>query len=408
MSWDDNEKGGGNKSPWGNRPNGGRQQSNEPDIDEFIRKGQEKIQSIFSGGGGKNDNGLPQKNVIFILISIAAILWLASGIYTVNTKEEGVVLRFGEYTRTTKPGLNYHLPSPIEKVIKVRVTDRYTTEIGNASRFDRRTRRDQGSKELLMLTGDENIVSVNAEVQWEIANARKFLFNVSDPVDTLKDAAESSMREIIGTTSINSILANQVINSSDQNELEASGSGREAVQLNAKKLLQSILDSYDSGIDVKEVNMKALPPSASISIKVFSRNDDGSIRYDENNNPVMENVVTTVEKAFKDVQAANAERQDLINKASARSNELIPEARGEAEKILQEAEGYKSEVVAKAEGEAKRFLSVYNEYKNAKDVTKRRIYLETMEQVLNEKDIIILDTGKNGVLPYLPLNELKK
>lgn len=406
MPWDDDNH--NDKGPWGQNPGSKKPQNNRPnpsgqqpdDIDEIIRKSQEKIKNIFGGNGGggnrggsgkKGNNSSPPVNsnkLILIIIAIVALLWLGSGVYTVNTKEVGVVLRFGEFVGTTKPGINYHLPFPIEKVVKLKVTDRYRTQIGNNSnsgeRFSSIINTRSPRKEILMLTGDENIVSVEfVEVQWQIDDPEKFLFKVYDPEITVRDAAESAMREVVGTTPLNDILSE----------------GRNKVQLDAKELLQSILDSYEIGIRVEEINMSAVPPRTTIEVKDTGIDEKGEITE--------KTIVTTIDEAFKDVQAAKANKESAINSAQARENEIVPIARGKAEKLLQEAQGYKEQVIAKAEGEAKRFISVYDEYRKAKNVTKKRIYLETMEEVLKGMDKIVLDSN-GGVVPYLPLNELNK
>jgi membrane protease subunit HflK len=406
MPWDDDNQ--NDKGPWGQAPGGKKPQDNRPnsngqqpdDIDEIIRKSQEKIKDIFGGGGnrgrkgkkgGGSGSGLPPVGagkLIGAIIAIVAVIWLGTGIYTVNTKEVGVVLRFGEFVGTTKPGINYHLPFPIEKVVKLKITDRYRTHIGNVSNnpnfSSRRGDMRDPRKEILMLTGDENIVSVEfVEVQWQISDPEMFLFNVYDPETTVRDAAESAMREVVGTTPLNEILSE----------------GRKKVQLDSKVLLQNVLDSYNLGISVEEINMSAVPPRTSIRVDNITTNEEGEMQT--------QMITTTVDEAFKDVQAAIINKKEVINSATARSNELIPQARGKAERLLQEAQGYKQQVIAKAEGEAKRFVSVYDEYRKAKDVTRKRIYLETMEEVLKGMDKIVLDS-EGGVVPYLPLNELQK
>lgn len=392
MPWDQDNN--GNNGPWGQPPRNNKPRQNRPsspqqnELDELLKKSQEKIKDIFGGGNGSSGGPANNKAVIGIIAAIAFFLWLASGIYTVNTKEQGVVLRFGQYVETTDPGLRYHLPAPIEKVIKLRVTDRYKTDIGynSATISDRRSSgRSSNHKEILMLTGDENIVDVNFEVQWQISEAEKFLFNVQDPQGTVRDAAESAMREIIGTTPLNDILSE----------------GRTVIQLKTKELLQQVLDSYDIGIEIAEINMRGIPPRTSIRVENIETDEDGNITN--------KMITTTVDEAFKDVQAAIINKEETINSAIARSNEIIPQARGHAQRILQEAEGYKQKAIAKAEGEAKRFNSVYSEYSKAKDVTRKRIYLETMESIMADMDKIIMDSkSSGGVVPYLPLNELTK
>ena len=389
MVWDNNNN--GDQGPWG-RPQrenkgGKRPEYSENDIDKIIRDSQEKIKKIFSGGGGGSGAGGDgnNKKIIGIIVAIIFGLWLASGVYTVGAKQEGVVLRFGKYVQTTSPGLHYHLPSPIENVIKLSVTDRYHTEVGYRTGKIGSSTSVRGSgdgREILMLTGDENIVDVNFEGQWQIASAEKFLFNVYDPQQTLRYAAESAMREVIGTTPMNSILSE----------------GRSIAQSQTKELLQKVLDSYDAGIKVEEINMRAVPPKNSISVDSITTDDDGNVKR--------QTVNTTVDEAFKDVQAAIINKEETINSATARANEIIPQARGAAERLLQEAKGYKEKVVAKSQGEAKRFTDVYDEYRKAKTVTKRRIYLETMEDVLFGMDKLVIDNKGNGVVPYLPLDKL--
>jgi membrane protease subunit HflK len=401
MPWDNN--GGNDKGPWGQAPkgeqNGGnkRPQGEKDPIEEAIKKLQEQLKKLIGDGrkGGRFPGGpaTPKKAFIIAVIGLVFAVWLSSGIYTVDTTEQAIVLRLGKYARTTGAGLSYHIPSPIEEVKKLSVTDRYSTEIGAGSDIDstaaRPSRRggaiapQASNKEILMLTGDENMIDVSFEVQWQIADAQKFIFNVEDPRGTIRDAAESAMREVIGTTPLNEILSE----------------GRTAVQLQTKELLQQILDSYGIGVTIEEVNMRAVPPKSSIRVN--------SMTTDENGNNKDEMITTTVDEAFKDVQAALINKEESINSAIARSNELIPQARGNAQKLLQEAQGYKEQVIANAQGQAARFTSVYNEYKNSKSVTKKRIYLETMEDVLNGMDKIILDS-KSGTVPYLPLNEIGK
>lgn len=408
MPWDDGENG-GNKGPWGEAPRGGSDENQRPaggrgqqnpdvDIEQFIRGGQKKIYKFIkkaggggTGGGNGNDGGnfipgMPNSVLLAIVAAVAVVLWLISGVYVVNTKEAGVVLRFGKYERTTGPGLNYHLPSPIERVIKLSVTDRYRTEIGVRPEKLRaiRARQDSRQDDLLMLTGDENLVDVNFEVQWQIDSAEKFLFNVYDPQLTVRNSAESAMREMIGMTPLNDILSE----------------GRIDLQQKTKDLLQNILDSYDVGIHIEAINMRAVPPTNAIKVENIVTGDDGELKSDF--------ITTTVDEAFKDVQAAIINKEEIINMAIARSNEVIPEARGQGQKLIQEAQGYKEQVIAKAEGDVSRFNAVYNEYKKAKDVTKRRIYLETMESIMEGMDKIIIDGKNSNLLPYLPLKELGK
>jgi len=352
-------------SPWGEPPPGGSGNGSgrgptPPDIEEIIRKIQKTINNFLPGGssdGGKS---------LVVGIVIVGIIWLASGLYRVLPDEQGVVLRFGKFVKTTQPGLNYHIPIPIENVQTPKVTKVNRMDIGF------RSERDSGftsggvadvPEESLMLTGDENIVNIDFSVFWVIKDAGKFLFKIQDPQGTVKAAAETAMREVIAKSKIQPILTE----------------GRAKIEIETQEIIQSILDEYNSGIQVTQVQtQKADPPDQVID-------------------------------AFRDVQAARADMERSKNEAEAYANDVIPRARGEAAKILQAAEAYKKEVVAKAEGEASRFVSIYNEYAKAKQVTQERMYLETMEKVLADIDKVIIDKNSgSGVVPYLPLPELKK
>ena len=354
-----------NESPWGSNPGGkgggdnnGSGQRRPPNIDDLIRKAQGSVGRIFPGG--KNSN-----KPIFIGLIVLVVLWALSGLYRVLPDEQGVVLRFGKFIKTTQPGLNYHIPFPIEKVLTPKVTKVNRIDVGFRSASD--TGRSSGvgdvSEESLMLTGDENIVDIDYSVFWVIKDAGKFLFNIQSPLETVKAASETAMREVIAKSRIQSILTE----------------GRSKIEGEVQEITQGILDEYGSGIQVTQVQtQKADPPDQVID-------------------------------AFRDVQAARADRERSKNEAEAYANDVIPRARGEAEKILQQAEAYKKEVVAKAEGEASRFLAIYNEYKDAKRVTQERMYLETMEKVLADIDKVIIDKNSgSGVVPYLPLPEIKK
>lgn len=366
MAWGDKDNNQNNQGPWGIRPpsgggnNGGGGNKNNggspqpPDLDEMVRKAQEKLKNMFPKDGNNGGKG-------FALIAIVlGLLYLSSGVYFVKADEKGVVLRFGEYDRTSDSGLNYHLPYPFESVKTPRVTAINRVEIGfhsgnkNASGFV--------PEEGLMLTGDENIVDVNFEVQWKISDAPAYLFNVRGAEETVKAVSESAMREVIGKNLIATVLAE----------------GKLQVEVGTKKLIQETLDSYKSGIEIVNVNLlKADPPSQVID-------------------------------AFRDVQTARADLETARNQAEAYRNDILPKARGQAQQMVLESEGYKQEVIARAEGEASRFSAVYNEFKQAKDVTKKRIYLETMEEILQGMNKIIIDgKGSQGVVPYLPLPELK-
>tara|TARA_E500000331_G_scaffold319340_1_gene331981 strand:+ start:433 stop:1572 length:1140 start_codon:yes stop_codon:yes gene_type:complete len=357
----------GGQSPWGSPPGGGGGGGNgsgrgptPPDIDEIIRKIQGIINKFLPG----NKSG--GKPIIAGLV-ILAVLWAASGLYRVLPDEQGVVLRFGKFVATTQPGLNYHIPYPVETVLTPKVTKVNRMDVGFRSERDSGFSTGGGvadvPEESLMLTGDENIVNIDFSVFWVIKDAGKFLFRIQDPPATVKAAAETAMREVIARSDIQPILTE----------------GRSKIEIDTQEIIQAILDEYDSGIQVTQVQtQKADPPDQVID-------------------------------AFRDVQAARADMERSKNEAQAYANDVIPRARGEAAKILQAAEAYKKQVVANAEGEASRFLSIYTEYAKAKQVTQERMYLETMEKVLADIDKVIIDKNAgSGVVPYLPLPELKK
>ena len=351
-------------SPWGTPPGGGNGSGRgpkPPNIDELIRDIQEKIKKFLPGGASTGN-----KPILFGLI-VLIIIWALTGLYRVLPDEQGVVLRFGKYVSTTQPGLNYHIPYPIENVFTPKVTKVNRMDIGFRSGSDTGFSSGGGvadvPEESLMLTGDENIVNIDFSVFWVIKDAGKFLFKIQDPQGTVKAASETAMREVIAKSKIQPILTE----------------GRSKIEIETQQIIQNILDEYESGIQITQVQtQKADPPDQVID-------------------------------AFRDVQAARADMERSKNEAEAYRNDVIPRARGEAQKILQAAEAYKKQVVAKAEGEASRFIAIYNEYAQAKVVTQERMYLETMEKVLADIDKVIIDkNASSGVVPYLPLPELKK
>ncbi|MDA9881089.1 FtsH protease activity modulator HflK [Candidatus Pelagibacter sp.] len=351
-------------SPWGSAPGGGNGSGKgptPPDIDAIIRDIQNKINKFLPGGS--KSGGKPIGLILIILLFI----WLASGLYRVGPDEQGVVLRFGKFIKTTQPGLHYHIPVPIETVETPKVTKVNRIDIGFRSERDSGFSTGGGvadvPQESLMLTGDENIVNIDFSVFWVIKDAGKFLFEIQDPEGTVKAAAETAMREVIAKSDIQPILTE----------------GRAKIEVETQEIIQSILDEYQSGIQVTQVQtQKADPPDQVID-------------------------------AFRDVQAARADMERSKNEAEAYANDVIPRARGEAAKIMQAAEAYKQQVVAASEGEASRFNSIYNEYAKAKEVTQERMYLETMEKVLADIDKVIIEKGAgSGVVPYLPLPELGK
>ena len=353
MPWKENNNGG----PWGGKPSGNNGQGNKTskkrkdiDFDRFFDNFKNQIKNTF---------GSNKKNFVSAIL-ILIILWLLSGFYKVNANEQGVVLRFGEWVRTTLPGLHYHLPYPIERAKTPKVTKVNKTEIG--FRELNNTQR-MLLEESLMLTGDENIVDINFSVFWVINDAGKYLFKLRNPDASVKSISESVMREVIGNTPIADALAER----------------RQEIEILSLEKIQNVLDKYESGIKVTQLQLQKVDPPDQVI------------------------------DSFRDVQRARADKEKVINEGIAYKNDIIPRARGEAEQIIQKAEAYKREVVARSEGDAQRFESVLKSYKNNEDVTKKRIYLETLEGIFQNATKVIIDTKQgSGVLPYLPLPEIRK
>jgi modulator of FtsH protease HflK len=298
-----------------------------------------------------------------VALALAALfaIWMASGIYEVKEGEQAIVIRFGKFHRTGIPGLNYHIPSPIEKIIIEKVDQSRRVEIGYRSTGVARiggavSSRDVTS-ESLMLTGDENIIELNVDAMWHINDLKKYTFNIESPNETVKAAAESAIREVIGNTTITSVLSNQ----------------KQAIAIKIEELMQQILDQYESGVEIEQVKLlRAEPPKEVIA-------------------------------AYRDVQTAKADKEKVINESEAYMNDILPRARGESAKIMQEAEGYKAEVIAKAQGNASRFNAIYKQYIDNKDVTKNRLYLEAIESILQNSDKVIM--GGDGMLPHMAVNQ---
>ena len=364
MAWK-NQGGGpwgsGPKGPWGSGPQSSGPQP--PDLEDLLRRGQDRLQSLIPGG---HFSALG----VVIAIAVAVLIWVSSGLFRVQPDELGVVLRFGKYVRTVQPGLNYHLPYPIETVLLPKALRVSSMSIGMRVTEGRSgtTIRDV-PEESLMLTGDENIVDVDFSVLWRIdpkpESVGKYLFNIQNPEGTVKAVAESAMREVIGRSDIQPILTG----------------ARTATETAVQELMQRTLDDYGSGVLVQQVQMQKVDPPAQVI------------------------------DAFRDVQAARADQERLQNEARTYANRVIPDARGRSAQILQGAEGYKEQTVAEAKGQTSRFLKVYDEYKKAPDVTRQRIYLETMERIFGTADKLVYDPGSGtgqGILPYLPLGELAR
>lgn len=345
---------GGGGGPWGQ---GGGGQT-PPDFDKAIRQGRDALRRVMPGGGGGS-----AKSLILLLIIFAGI-WAATGFYRVNPQQQGVVLRFGEWVRTTAPGLHYHLPYPIEAVLKPEVTRDNRIEIGFRDIGGNSSTRRDIADESQMITGDENIVDIDFVVFWRIADAGQYLFNLAEPEDTIKVAAEAVMREIIGRTPIQTALTE----------------GRQDIQVQARSQLQELLNEYGTGVRVRDVQLLAVDPPADVI------------------------------DAFNEVQRARQDRDRLKNEAEAFRNDIVPRARGAAAKLIAEAQAYGAEVVNRAKGDSSRFDQVYSAYAANPDVTRERIYIETVEEIFTnvEKIIIDEDASGSGVVPYLPLKELNK
>ena len=353
--------GSGPKGPWGSGPQSSG--PSPPDLEDLLRRSQDKLRRVLPGGnlGGRG----------FALIGLAALaIWGFSGFFRVEPDELGVVMRFGKYVRDAKPGLNYHLPYPVEAVLTPKVTRINRIDVGMRLVEDARrgtTMRDV-PEESLMLTGDENIVDVDFSVLWLIktTGAGEYLFNIQNPEGTVKAIAESAMREVVGRSEIQPILTG----------------ARQNIETAVQELMQRVLDHYNAGIQVTQVQMQKVDPP------------------------------TQVIDSFRDVQAARADLERSQNEAQTYANRIIPESRGRVAQITQAAEAYREQTVAEAKGQTARFIKVYDEYKKAPEVTRQRLYLETMERLFGGTEKIILDSGTGGggggVIPYLPLDQLTR
>jgi membrane protease subunit HflK len=365
MSW--NEPGGDNKDPWSGRGD----EKKPPDLDEAIRLLQEKLAKIFGGGNGggdgdENSSGNASANNsmkgLGFVVGGALVLWGLSGFYIVDEGNNGVETRFGKYTVTTQSGLNWHLPAPIARVDIVNVKQQRSIEVGYRSAAGAEQAASTIPKEALMLTADENIVDVSLNVRYQIDNAQDFLFNLANPVATLKQVTESVQRGVVGSSTMDFVLTE----------------GRSDIETRIQKEIQDIMkDSYHSGILVTGVNLQdAQPPEK-------------------------------VQNAFVDAIKAREDKERLINEAQAYANDVVPKARGAAARKIQEAEGYKEQVIAQATGEVSRFSQLLTEYQKAPDVTRKRLYIEAMESVLSETNTVMVNVkdGANNML-YLPLDKM--
>ena len=355
--------GGNNGGPWGGGPNrgGGGQ---PPDLEELLKRTQDRMKNVLPGGGG----GFGALGIA-IVVGLVVVGWLLTGIYVVDEGkgEVGVELVLGKVTDQTGAGFNYNWPYPIGEVYKPQVELQREMTVGVRESVRGSTVTSvEAPEESLMLTGDENIVDVGFKVQWRIKNTREgianYLFNIQNPEGTVKAVAESAMREVVGRSKIDAILT--------ENRVETEGA--------VDELMQKTLDSYKAGIEITEVQMQKVDPPAQVI------------------------------DAFRDVQAARADQERIQNEAQAYANKVVPEARGDSARVLEKANGYREQAIAEATGQSQRFIKIYEQYKKAPGVTRERLYLETLEKVLGANSKIIIDNKASGqgVLPYLPLNEL--
>jgi len=357
MGWND-QGGDGGRDPWGGRGNQG-----PPDLDEVVRKLQEKFGGMFGGGGtglGRPGSGFQFSMGFGLILAIVAAVWGLSGLYIVDEAKQGVVLRFGKYVETTGPGLRWHMPYPIETVKVINTSEIRTVEIGYRSSAAGTS--SSVPHEALMLTQDENIIEIAFAVQYRIKDARDYWFNVAGPETTLHEATESAVREIVGKSTMDFVLTE----------------GRGEIAQKSEQLIQDILDRYKAGLLVTSVNtQKAQPPEE-------------------------------VKGAFDDAIKAREDEVRKKNEAEAYSNDILPKARGDGVRLREEARGYKARVVALAEGETERFLSVLKEYEKAPRITRERLYIEAMESVLSNSSKIVVDVKGGNSLLYLPLDQLMR
>jgi membrane protease subunit HflK len=353
------------------QPNWGKRNDGPPDLDELWRRFNERLAGMFGGkksGGGGGDGGEPggtsggglRAPGIGLVAALAVLVWVASGFYIVDAGVRGVVLRFGKYAETTQPGPRWHLPYPFESVTRVNIENVRTIEVGYRTNVKNKV-----LKEALMLTGDLNIVDIQFAVQYVLKDPENFMFNNrsgdADGHDIVLGAAETAIREVVGRNTMDYAIKE----------------GRTDITIRAQTLMQQILDRYQTGILISKVTMQdAQPPEA-------------------------------VQAAFDDANKAGQDRERLVNEAQAYANDVVPKARGLASRLLQEADGYRQSVIANAEGEAARFRQVLTEYKKAPQVTRQRLYLETVQQVMSSTSKVVVDQKGGGNLIYLPLDKLQ-
>jgi membrane protease subunit HflK len=354
MAWNDPQ--------WGNKDNRNKP-GGPPDLDELWRRVNQRLNGLFGGKGAGSGDGLPPGgmpgggNLIGLLIGALVLVWVASGFYIVDTGQRGVVLRFGQYVETTEPGPRWHLPWPVESREVVNVDQVRTVEIGYRNNVKSKV-----LKESLMLTDDENIIDLQFAVQYILKDPVEFLFINRAPEDTVLQVAETAMREIVGKSKMDFVLYE----------------GRADIAARAKVLMQQILDRYKTGISISQVTLQNIQPPEQ------------------------------VQAAFDDAVKAGQDRERLKNEAEAYSNDVVPRARGLASRLKEEAEGYKQSVIANAEGEASRFAQILAEYQKAPQVTRQRMYLDTMQTVMNNTSKVVIDQKGGNSLLYLPLDKLQQ
>ena len=367
MPW--NQPGsGGEKDPWGQNRGGQR----PPDLDEIVRTVQNKLGGLFGSKRGSNGPGngsgsgswglqLPRKSLVIVLLVIGVLVWLGTGVYEVEQSERAVILRLGKYLETQGPGLNWNFPQPIEQRFIINVQKENVVEVGYRSQQTSSETKRNLPREALMLTADENIIDIQFAVHYDLKDPRDRLFFVSEPTDVVvRQATESAVREVVGRSTMDFVITG----------------GRANVTAEVHELLQHILDRYQSGINIRQVKMQDAQPPAE------------------------------VKPAFDDAVKAREDEERIKNEAEAYSNDVIPRARGGAARILQEAEAYKASVIARSTGEASRFAQILAEYRKAPEVTRDRLYIETMESVLSNSSKLMIDQKGGGNVIYLPLDQL--
>ena len=356
MAWNDPQ--------WGNKDN--RKNSGPPDLDEIWKRLNERLNSLFGGkrgGGNGGDNGSSSGgmpgggSLLGLLVILLALVWVASGFYIVDTGQRGVVLRFGQYSETTEPGPRWHLPWPIESREIVNVDQVRTVEVGY-----RTSVKNKALKESLMLTDDENIIDLQFAVQYILKDPKAYLFVNRSPDESVLQVAETAMREIVGRNKMDFVLYE----------------GRAEIAARAKVLMQQILDRYDAGISISQVTLQNIQPPEQ------------------------------VQAAFDDAVKAGQDRERSKNEAEAYFNDVVPRARGLASRLKAESEGYKQAVIANAEGESSRFVQIVTEYQKAPQVTRQRMYLDTMQTVMNNTSKVLVDQKAGNSLLYLPLDKLQQ